>query len=114
MLWPHSFSLKLILILIPIRTLFLKHLALFAVLFFSSFVTAQPSGTAWPSKPIKLVIPYAAGGPADVVGRELARQLTQLLSQAVVVENQGGGMGLPALTAVTRAEPDGHTLLMLW
>jgi tripartite-type tricarboxylate transporter receptor subunit TctC len=68
--------------------------------------------TTWPTKTVKLVVPYAAGGPADVVARELAQRLAILLGQAVVVENQGGGLGIPALTAVTRAEPDGHTLLM--
>ena len=67
---------------------------------------------AWPSKPVKLLVPYAAGGPADVVARELAQRLGQDIKQTVVVENQGGGMGLPSLTAVARAEPDGHTLWM--
>lgn len=73
--------------------------------------SAQTS-TAWPSKPVKLMVPYAAGGPADVVARELAQRLGADIKQTVVVENQGGGMGLPSLTAVARAEPDGHTLWM--
>lgn len=66
----------------------------------------------WPSKTVKIVVPYAAGGPADVVARELAQRLSVDLKQTFVVENQGGGMGLPALTTVTRAEADGHTLYM--
>jgi len=70
------------------------------------------AGTGWPGKPVKLVVPYAAGGPADVVARELAQRLGQDLKQTFIVENQGGGMGLPSLTAVARAEPDGHTLWM--
>ena len=73
--------------------------------------SSQPAA-AWPSKPVKLLVPYAAGGPADVVARELAQRLGQDIKQTVVVENQGGGMGLPSLTAVARAEPDGHTLWM--
>jgi tripartite-type tricarboxylate transporter receptor subunit TctC len=67
---------------------------------------------AWPAKPVKIIVPYAAGGPADVVARELAQKLGTDIRQTVVVENQGGGMGLPSLTAVARAEPDGHTLWM--
>jgi tripartite-type tricarboxylate transporter receptor subunit TctC len=66
----------------------------------------------WPSKNIRIVVPYAAGGPADLVARELAQVLTADLKQSVTVENMGGAMGVPALGAVARAEPDGHTLLM--
>lgn len=73
---------------------------------------ASLSQTAWPTKTIRLVVPYAAGGPADVVAREVAQRLALELKQPVVVENQGGAMGIPALTTVARAEPDGHTLLM--
>ena len=73
---------------------------------------AQSAAPSWPTKPIKLIVPYAAGGPADVVARELALVLTADLKQPVTVENQGGGMGVPALGVVARAEPDGHTLLL--
>lgn len=72
---------------------------------------AQNAAT-WPNKNIRLVVPYAAGGPADLVARELALTLTADLKQSVTVENMGGSMGVPALGAVARAEPDGHTLLM--
>ena len=66
----------------------------------------------WPTRSIRLVVPYAAGGPADLVGRELALTLSADLKQTVTVENMGGAMGVPALGAVARAEPDGHTLLL--
>lgn len=66
----------------------------------------------WPSKNIRIVVPYAAGGPADLVAREIAQVLTADLKQSVTVENMGGAMGVPALSVVARAEPDGHTLLM--
>ncbi|MFM8822924.1 MAG: Bug family tripartite tricarboxylate transporter substrate binding protein [Limnohabitans sp.] len=84
-------------------------LALIVTLPLSFSQSAVPS---WPTKPIKLLVPYAAGGPADVVARELALVLSADLKQAVTVENQGGGMGVPALGVVARAEPDGHTLLL--
>ena len=66
----------------------------------------------WPSKNIRIVVPYAAGGPADLVARELAQVLTADLKQSVTVENMGGAMGVPALGAVARAEPDGHTFFL--
>ncbi len=74
--------------------------------------TFAQNAATWPSKNIRLVVPYAAGGPADLVARELALTLTADLKQSVTVENMGGSMGVPALGAVARAEPDGHTLLM--
>jgi tripartite-type tricarboxylate transporter receptor subunit TctC len=93
-----------------LRFQFLAHaLVAGAVLAAPLAVLAQ---AAWPTKTIRLVVPYAAGGPADVVAREVAQRLALDLKQPVVVENQGGAMGIPALTTVARAEPDGHTLLM--
>jgi tripartite-type tricarboxylate transporter receptor subunit TctC len=68
--------------------------------------------TAWPTKPVKIIVPYAVGGPADVVARELAQRLAVDTGQPFLIDNQGGGLGLPALSAVSRAEPDGHTLYM--
>ncbi len=72
---------------------------------------AQPA-VNWPTKPVKLVVPYAAGGPADVVAREVAQALAADIRQPVLIENLGGAMGVPALSVVARAEPDGHTLLL--
>lgn len=73
---------------------------------------AAVAQSAWPSKAVKIVVPYAAGGPADVTAREIAQKLAAEFKQPVVIDNQGGGMGVPSLTAVARAEPDGHTLWM--
>ena len=68
-------------------------------------------GQAFPSKPIKFVVPFAAGGPADIVAREVGQKLGAELGQPVVVDNQGGGAGVTALSTVVRSESDGHTLL---
>lgn len=73
---------------------------------------AHAQAATWPVKAVKIVVPYAAGGPADVTAREIAQKLAAVTGQPFVVENQGGAMGIPSLLAVTRAAPDGHTLWM--
>jgi len=72
---------------------------------------AQAAGQ-YPDRPIRMVIPYAAGGPADTVGREFAALFGEALGQTVVVVNAGGGHGVPALNQVLGAPADGYTLLM--
>lgn len=66
----------------------------------------------YPERPIRMIVPFAAGGPADMVGREFAKLFGEKLGQPVVVVNAGGGHGVPALNQVLGAEPDGYTLLM--
>ena len=65
----------------------------------------------FPTRPIKLVIPYAAGGPTDIFGRLVAEYLGKDLKQAVFVENKAGAQGAIAAEMVAHAEPDGYTLL---
>lgn len=66
----------------------------------------------YPTRPISLVIGFGAGGPTDVVGRLVAKQLESELGQPVVVDNRAGANGLVALQFVKRAKPDGYTILM--
>ncbi len=67
---------------------------------------------AWPTRTVKLVIPYDAGGPTDVLGRLLAPALAERLEQAVVVENRGGAAAIVGANAVAKSAADGYTLLL--
>jgi tripartite-type tricarboxylate transporter receptor subunit TctC len=66
----------------------------------------------WPSRPIKLVVPFSPGGTADTLGRIFAHALSATLGQQVYVENRGGAGGMTASAQVARAEPDGYTLVV--
>jgi tripartite-type tricarboxylate transporter receptor subunit TctC len=80
--------------------------------FLSLFAFASSANTQnWPDRPIKLLVPFAAGGNIDVTGRLMAARLSEVLGQQVVVENRVGGGGIIATEAVARSAPDGYTLL---
>ncbi len=70
---------------------------------------AQPD---WPSKPIKIVVPYSAGGSSDMLGRLIARHLQDAFKQTVVVENKAGAGGVIGSKEVAKAAPDGYTLVV--
>jgi tripartite-type tricarboxylate transporter receptor subunit TctC len=67
---------------------------------------------AYPARPVKFVVPFAAGGPLDVTARLVGQKLTEQWGRPVVVENQVGGSGSIGAAAVARAAPDGYTLLV--
>lgn len=68
---------------------------------------------AWPDKPIKLVVPFPAGGPTDTASRIVGQKLGERLKQSVVVENRAGASGSIAAAQVKKSAPDGYTLMML-
>jgi tripartite-type tricarboxylate transporter receptor subunit TctC len=67
---------------------------------------------AWPSKPIRFVVPFAPGGTSEVVARSVAVELTKQLGVSVYVENKPGGAGVVAMQDVAKSAPDGHTLIL--
>jgi tripartite-type tricarboxylate transporter receptor subunit TctC len=67
---------------------------------------------SWPTRPIVLVIPFAAGGPSDIVGRQFAEYGSKQLGQPIIVENKPGGGGVVAAISVSTALPDGYTILL--
>ena len=73
--------------------------------------TSTSSGQAYPSRPVKVIIPFPPGGTLDAVGRQLAQKLGEQMGQPFVVENRAGGNGTIGAAAVAGAPADGHTLL---
>ena len=92
----------------PDRRRFLRLSAAFAA---ASSLARPALAQSWPSRPIRFVIPFPAGGSTDIVGRIIAQWLSERLGQAVIVENKAGGGTNIAVQAVVRAAPDGYTLL---
>jgi tripartite-type tricarboxylate transporter receptor subunit TctC len=79
----------------------------------STLAVAFPAqAQAWPSKPIKLVVPYAPGGTTDVIARMVAEYLGQRLGQNIIVDNKPGKGAMVGTALVAKAAPDGYTLLM--
>jgi len=74
---------------------------------------APASSQTYPSRPVRLVIPFPPGGPADIFGRLIAFKLTDTLREQVVVDNRGGGNGNIGAEFVARSMPDGYTLMLL-
>lgn len=89
-----------------------KFLGAFFAALLGFSVAGGVQAQAYPSKPIRLVVPYAAAGITDIIGRTVAQGLTRHLGQQVVVENRPGASGMIGHELVARAAPDGYTLVL--
>jgi len=83
-----------------------------AVLGVCAATAGQAQGNAWPQRPVKLVVPFPAGGNVDAYARVFAPALSKEIGQPVVIENRAGATGAIGVKEVARAEPDGYTVLM--
>ena len=73
---------------------------------------AGPAAQDWPTRPVTMVVPFAAGGPVDVVARSVAPRLAEILGQQVIIENIGGAGGMTGAPRVAKAAPDGYTFVL--
>jgi putative tricarboxylic transport membrane protein len=94
---------------IPLKHFSIAALA-FAVIASLGWNTAQADD--FPSHPIRLIVPYAAGGSADATARIIAKQVSKAIGQPIVVENRGGSASIVGTEFVNKADPDGYTLLL--
>jgi tripartite-type tricarboxylate transporter receptor subunit TctC len=89
-----------------------KHVALPTFIALATFAAAgTASAQNWPTRPVTLVVPFAAGSSSDTAGRVLAVGLSEALGQQVIIENVGGGGGMTGTTRVAKAPPDGYQVL---
>jgi tripartite-type tricarboxylate transporter receptor subunit TctC len=86
--------------------------SLAAAAFIARPAVRSASAQAWPARPVRLIVPFAAGGPTDAVARVVSDRLSKIWGQQVVIENRTGAGTNIANEMVARAEPDGHTMLM--
>src|SRR5687767_4508338 len=75
-------------------------------------LAAHAQAQDWPARPVTMIVPYAAGGPVDTVGRIMAAGLSEALGQQVIVENVGGAGGMTGANRVAKGTPDGYTFLL--
>jgi tripartite-type tricarboxylate transporter receptor subunit TctC len=90
--------------------------AMFSMRIIISFLALALASSAWaqtyPTKPVTMIVPFAAGGPTDTVARTIAIAMQNTLKQTVVIENVGGAGGTIGVSRVARATPDGYTILI--
>ena len=78
----------------------------------ATIIAGVARAQSWPSRPIRLIVPFATGGGSDFIGRFMAQRLGQSLGQPVVVENKPGASGNIGANAVAKAVPDGYTMMV--
>ncbi|MBI5067368.1 MAG: tripartite tricarboxylate transporter substrate binding protein BugD [Deltaproteobacteria bacterium] len=85
---------------------------LFALLLLAALSLPQRAAAAWPERPVTMIVPFAAGGPTDVVARIVGEHMSRTLGQQVVIENVAGAGGTTGITRAAQSAPDGYTIMM--
>src|SRR5690606_622303 len=91
---------------------FAKVLACLALTTSATATWSSEAAPGFPTQPIRLMVPFAAGGGTDILSRTLAKKMSENMEASIIVENRAGGNTLIATEALAQARPDGHTLLM--
>src|SRR6266568_1296247 len=76
-------------------------------------VSPAPARAAYPERPVRIIVPYGAGGIADLMLRYVAHELSEKLGQQFIIDNRPGAAGITAVSAVVSSAPDGYTLAMV-
>src|SRR5450631_1580720 len=84
-----------------------------ALAFVLASLALAASAQGYPSKPVKIIVPFAAGGPADIYARILGERLQAAMGQPFVIDDRPGGGAIVGTDAVAKSAPDGYTLLMM-
>src|SRR5690606_32953722 len=84
-----------------------------AVAAVGTLLSTAPAAAAYPERVVRIVVPYAAGGPTDIAGRLIAQELSDRLDQSFIVENRAGAGGNIGAELAAKAQPDGYTLLVV-
>ena len=90
-----------------------RSIQLFATLLTTLLAAATANAQSYPTRPVKIIVPYGAGGPADIYARFLGAKLQEVLGQPFVVEDRPGGGSIVGTDAVAKSTADGYTLLMM-
>lgn len=89
-----------------------RRAALAAPLLLPALAGAQPAQSAWPTRPIRVIVPFPPGQATDIMARLIAERLGEKLGQNMVIDNRGGGASIPGMEAIAHAAADGYTLGM--
>ena len=90
-----------------------KALLILSVLLITQTVNAQNKQSQWPDRPIRMIVPFSAGGPIDIVARRVGQKLSDALKTPVVIDYKAGANGLIGADYVAKAAPDGYTMLIM-
>jgi tripartite-type tricarboxylate transporter receptor subunit TctC len=89
-----------------------RFLGLAAAVATPAFLMRRARGAAWPTKPVRIVVPFTPGGSTDITARLVGKKLEETWGQTVVIENRGGAGGNIAADVVAHSEPDGYTIFI--